>query len=462
MRDPNVETIKRFISERVDKAFLQTYGANACTLGTTADGKPCLTLYVDATKPHYAKVAGPGKISFKAPEGEIDIPVKVVEAGATRFDKGGKSANDRVPGGVGIWVPDYSNYAADWGTLGGWAWDKQEHCAVFLSNAHVLGANGGRSVFYPDPAAKNHFGESTRGQITVDGKNTVDCAIGKPSDASRANFRVLKLGRAIVEINEPRKDMLVQKTGFTTHRTYGKIIRDDWSGNLHDDATGQTHFFSDCLYIEPHEPSHVWTDKGDSGSLVFSCEDIPGRPGVHAVVALHFGGWRATANGPWGGIACPIQAVFDALKITTLPSGVLSTVVASIDAASPLMMPMLGDFRVRCLDSAAGNRLLTVLDENRAELATLLAENESLRIQAASVLRSVFADAADIGEVMGRPISQEAIAGLHSFAAALRESCGDEAPALAAAIDDCMQDIPAAGGSTTMNGILSAGAPVMG
>ena len=121
MRDPNVETIKRFISERVDKAFLQTYGANACTLGTTADGNPCLTLYVDATKPHYAKVAGPGKISFKAPEGEIDIPVKVVEAGATRFDKGGKSATDRVPGGVGIWVPDYSNYAADWGTLGGWA-----------------------------------------------------------------------------------------------------------------------------------------------------------------------------------------------------------------------------------------------------------------------------------------------------------------------------------------------------
>ncbi|MFF2139525.1 hypothetical protein [Streptomyces sp. NPDC058193] len=205
-----------------------------------------------------------------------------------------------VPGGVSVGT--VGTHVGS-GTLGGWVWDTVTRQVVALSNAHVFGSRSGVGVIQP---SAEDGGVPTDDLIaTVLRAGSLDAAIAEPADVSIVRASIAEGGPAVFEIAEATLDMRVQKTGRATGLTFGTVDLIDF----------------DSDYRGSH--SDLWIDAeggdfslgGDSGALYLSS---PGNAAPAAqkrqVVGLHWGGSGQD------GVGHHIGAVFDDLKLSTLPS----------------------------------------------------------------------------------------------------------------------------------------------
>ncbi|MEU2524586.1 MULTISPECIES: chymotrypsin family serine protease [Streptomyces] len=224
-----------------------------------------------------------------------------------------------VPGGVSVGTVGAHVGS---GTLGGWVWDTVTRQVVALSNAHVFGSRPGVSIIQPS---------SDDGGVTPDDRiasvmrtGALDAAIAEPADPSFVSASIVQGGPAVFEIAEATLDMRVQKTGRATGLTFGTVDLIDF----------------DSDYRGSH--SDIWIDAegadfslgGDSGALYLLA---PGSAafaaGRRQAVGLHWGGSGQD------GVGHHIRAVFDDLKLSTLPSGTGVPAVDGITEPDRSMRP---------------------------------------------------------------------------------------------------------------------------
>ncbi|MEU5717610.1 hypothetical protein AB0G71_17815 [Streptomyces sp. NPDC020403] len=205
-----------------------------------------------------------------------------------------------VPGGVGVGT--VGTHAGS-GTLGGWVWDTVTEQVVALSNAHVFGSRAGVSVVQP---AREDGGTAPADRIaSVLRAGSLDAAIAAPADASTVSASIVQGGPAVFEIAEAALDARVQKTGRATGLTFGTVDLIDF----------------DSDYRGSH--SDLWIDAeggdfslgGDSGALYLLAHGAEAPGDRRQVVGLHWGGSGQD------GVGHHITAVFDDLKLSTLPIG---------------------------------------------------------------------------------------------------------------------------------------------
>ncbi|MFF5725091.1 hypothetical protein [[Kitasatospora] papulosa] len=212
-----------------------------------------------------------------------------------------KSRIRPVPGGVSVGTVGAHVGS---GTLGGWVWDTVTRQVVALSNAHVFGARLGVSIIQP---SRDDGGVPPDDRIaSVLRTGSLDAAIGEPADSSIVSASIVQGGPAVFEIAEATLDMRVQKTGRATGLTLGTVDLIDF----------------DSDYRGSH--SDLWIDAeggdfslgGDSGALYLLASGSAARAAENRqVVGLHWGGSGQD------GVGHHIGAVFDDLKLSTLPSG---------------------------------------------------------------------------------------------------------------------------------------------
>ncbi|WP_327328841.1 MULTISPECIES: hypothetical protein [unclassified Streptomyces] len=219
-----------------------------------------------------------------------------------------------VPGGVSVGT--VGTHVGS-GTLGGWVWDTVTRQVVALSNAHVFGSRLGVSIVQPS---------SDDGGVPPDDRiaavlrtGSLDAAIAEPADVSIVSASIVQGGPAVFEIAEATLDMRVQKTGRATGLTFGIVDLIDF----------------DSDYRGSH--SDLWIDAeggdfslgGDSGALYLLASGNAARAAEkRQVVGLHWGGSGQD------GVGHHIRAVFDDLKLSTLPRGINAPAVdAAVDPA---------------------------------------------------------------------------------------------------------------------------------
>lgn len=367
------------------------------------------------------------------------IYTDVIETPEMRFQPVDPESKIRpVPGGVSGGISGHT------GTIGGWVWDTTDDTIVMLTNEHVFEHTAGVDVLQPGTAdggslPTDKIGDVKRGipriqSILAVVPNQVDCAIGDPDSSDIYDLRVLDIGPAVYGTDVAADDMLVEKYGQTTRHTFGEITDADWEGMI-----GGIYYFEDCIYVDPVHPSVIWSDSGDSGSLVFSQTPIPDAGTIKPVVGLHFAG-----NGVQG-IACKIQTVFDRLDLTTLCDGAYPSVAESLFETgteseeaeeylrtgsalasrtatrfSPLTFVrkerdkyrerrfyagISRDIQKRLMTSERGRVITDFVDQNRAELLTLFAKDGDVRRATLAGIKPLVSGTTTTSEVFERQVT---------------------------------------------------------
>lgn len=372
----------------------------------------------------------------------IEVPPAQLEA----FDP--EDRHRPVPGGVSGGISGHT------GTIGGWVWDETDDTIVMLSNDHVFGHTAGVDIMQQGSAdggslPADKIGDVKRGIARVNSPavNTVDCAIGDPDSSDIYDLTVHDIGPAVYAIEVATLDMLVEKYGQTTEHTYGEVQDADWSGTV----SGR--LFEDCLYVDAVAPSPDWSDGGDSGSLVFSQETVDSDSDINPVVGLHF------AGGGTHGIECKIQNVFADLNLTTLCAGAFASFLDGLfeaetegepSEASEARLRMLAglasrsvtgftpvsfvrrerfkasafrfhagisrDLQSRLRKTAKGRIVTKFVDDNRAELLTLLSRDGDIRRATVAALKPLVAGATTTTDVLRRKLTKRDLERLEKLA----------------------------------------------
>jgi hypothetical protein len=405
-----------------------------------------LRVYVSQKRPSAqltAHEAIPGTITF-IPQKETArrrLYTDVIETPPAVFQQVDPETRIRpVPGGVSGGISGHT------GTIGGWVWDLTDDSIVMLSNEHVFQHTAGVDILQQGTAdggtlPADKIGDVKRGiaripSILAVHPNYVDCAIGDPDSADIYDLTVLEIGPAVYAIAVPLGDMLVEKYGQTTEHTFGQITDADWEGWV-----ANVYYYDDCIRVEPVAPSAIWSDSGDSGSLVFSQTPIGEDSEIKPVVGLHFAG-----NG-YSGVACKIHNVFENLNLTTLCDGAFSSVSDSLfglelegeEAEAQLQARaalasrtatqfsprsfvrkergklrerrfhagISRDMQKRLRISERGRAITDFVDQNRSELLTRFAKDGDVRRATVAAIRPLVAGATTTTEVLERTVSAE-------------------------------------------------------
>jgi hypothetical protein len=316
-----------------------------------------------------------------------------------------------VPGGVSFGSSGHT------GTLGGWVWDTTDDTIVALSNNHVLGNAIGAGALQQGTADGGSLPGDKVGDVkrsiarAYPGTNVVDCAIADVDDVGDVDARVLGVGPAVHALQTPELDMLVEKSGQATGHTFGEITDVDY-----ETRSTEGYLYDDQFRIVPVAPSADWSAGGDSGSLVFS--QTPATGVIKPAVGLHWGGSGVN------GVACKIQNVFSALDLTTICTGRFSSFLDALFAPDRPGVPLAVTSRARTtaassrfhagisrdiqarLEASLSGRLLTdLVDDHRAELASLLLRAGDVRRATAAALRPLVAEAMTSTDVLGRALT---------------------------------------------------------
>jgi hypothetical protein len=427
------------------RGFLARHGAHSVGIGRKivdgeVTGRLALRVYV-AKKIPSAEVTPhervPKTITFLPSHAERRkrLYTDVIETPPARFEQVDPRDNIRpVPGGVSCGIMGST------GTIGGWVWDTTDDTIVMLSNEHVYGTTPGidiiqRGSYDGGSTPADKIGDVKRGiPRSTTATNYVDCSISDPDSSDVYDLSVLEVGPAVYAIEAPVDDMLVEKFGRTTEHTFGQITDNDWAGYI-----DWVYYFEDCFRVDPVSPSTDWSDKGDSGSLVFSQSPIAEDSDIKPAVGLHF------AGGGTHGIECKIQNVFSRLDLTTLCDGAYSSVADSLFESgtegleaeaifgalsalaarsatwfSPLTFvrrergtsrvrsPFSGisrDVQQRLVTSDRGRVITRFVDQNRAELLTLFAKDGDVRRATLAAIRPLVAGATTTTDVLERKVT---------------------------------------------------------
>ena len=200
------------------------------------------------------------------------------------------------------------------GTLGGWAWDTTDDSLVLLSCQHVLGREG-TDVFLGPASSHVKIGKVKR-SISHSPAVPLDCAIATIDLTHDPAFVVQSLGAAIMMTDSQiRRNLPTRKRAATTDVREGRVV----AGSRRVTLDGE-HY---PRVIEVRGEGAAWSAGGDSGALVF--DDEVYESGLRAVIGLHFAGHEERDR---HGFALRISEVFAALRLTTLPDGLLTALLA--------------------------------------------------------------------------------------------------------------------------------------
>jgi hypothetical protein len=486
-QDPAYPLLREFKLGIVPRDSLALWGGHSIGIGRKiVDGEEtdqlALRIYVAKKRPSAQlspREEVPKTISFlpRKAKRRRRLLTDVIETPRARFQPVDPETRIRpVPGGVS------GGTAAHTGTIGGWVWDMTDDTIVMLSNDHVFGHTAGVDILQQGavdggslPVDKT--GDVKRGiaRSTVV-NNVVDCAIGDPDSSDIYDLSVLEIGPAVYAIEVPHGDMLVEKYGQTTRHTFGEITDIDWEGLI--DGAGGPYYFEDCFRVDPVAPTTDWSAGGDSGSLVFSQTPIPDTDGIKPVVGLHF------AGGGTHGIECKIQTVFNRLDLTTLCDGAcaafseslfgaemegevseeaearLRTVSALATRIGPLAFVrkerskyrarsfysgISRDIQKRLMTSERGRVITDFVDQNRAELLTLLTTDGDIRRATVAAIRPLVAGATTTTDVLERAVTAEDLERLEKLGRELARKGG---PRLQEALERLMALRPEAEGES--------------
>jgi hypothetical protein len=451
----NYARLREYKATQVTADWLGPLGAHSVGIGRKeVQGKRTNTLallvYVERKQPvaRLSAEAVPSSVSYlsRKEKREVRLPTDVIETPRPAPEQDPETRIRPVPGGVSFGI------SGSTGTLGGWVWDATDDTIVGVSNNHVLGDTIGADTLQQGTADGGSLPGDKIGDVkrsvprVAPGTNLVDCAISAVDDAANADLEVLEVGPGVYEVATPTLDMLVEKFGQTTHHTFGRITDVDL-----ETTSTEGFFFDQQLRIVPVDPSDDWSAGGDSGSLVFSQRPTSGD--IKPAVGLHWGGSGVN------GVACAIQNVFSALRLTTLCNSLFSAFLDAlfeteqgeiepdtearlrdVAAAAPsvrarpgLALPVTPrartiaaargfhagisrDVQARLETSRRGRLLTQLVDTHRAELANLLLKDGDIRRATVASLRPLVAGATTSTEVLERALSAEDLKRLDALA----------------------------------------------
>lgn len=450
---PNYALLREYKATRVSREQMGRLGAHSVGIGRKeVNGKRTNTLallFYVARKEAVARLSAdlvPPEVSFvsRTTKKDARLPTDVIETPPLQFEQDPQTRLRPAPGGASFGIQGST------GTLGGWVWDPTDDTLVALSNNHVLGDTVGTDTLQPGTADGGSLPADKIGDVkrTIPrispGTNTVDCAISDVDDPANPDLEVIEIGPAVFADEVPVIDMQVEKSGRTTGHTFGEITDAD----LETTSDGIT--FDDCLRIVPVSPTTDWSARGDSGSLVFSTTPVSGE--IKPVVGLHFGGSGVN------GAACKIQNVFAALDIEPICDGFfesfsealfeveeegalepvtearlrkVSAIASRRGAGIPPTVTARGrrraragrlqagisrDMQARLRSSRRGKAFTDLVDEHRAELASLLMKDGDLRRAAIAAFRPLVGGATTTTDVLERALTAEDLRRIDSLA----------------------------------------------
>lgn len=237
-----------------------------------------------------------------------------------------------------------------YGTLGGWVSDLGDDSVVLLTNNHVVTLPGNTDrIPSPSTLVQPVGGSATADQIgrtkrivpiatsaTASGAPTtsVDAAIATITAPRTDN--VLNIGPGVYELGAVTLGLDVQKrgarTGFTRN---GRVTSISTSVRINYGTVMNPRFAiigtGNSVFAVTSTDGNRVLDRGDSGSLIFS--QARGRlRTTFPVVGINFGGGAAGPNLPFGTLmfACEINAVLNALNVTTLCTGAARALIRSV------------------------------------------------------------------------------------------------------------------------------------
>ncbi|MGI9551195.1 MAG: hypothetical protein ACR2MT_08355 [Aurantibacter sp.] len=446
-----IEDIREFKTRMLSRENLEKWGAHAMGIGRKlVKGKPtnqfCLRIFVENKQPTEkigTNLEIPPYFIYQPEKSKrsVKIYTDVIQEPMARFEPVDPETMIRpVPGGVS------GGILGSTGTIGGYVWDNTDDTIVMLSNHHVFGHNTGTTIVQQGSAdggssPTNDFGEVKRGIPRISGGavNTVDCSVGDPDDSDDIDLSVVDIGPAVYAVDVAEVEMLVEKYGQTTRHTYGMITDEDWEGWV------STFYFEQCFRVDNRAPSTDWSAGGDSGSLVFSQTPIEAGSEIKPVVGLHFAGASTY------GIGCHIQNVFSRLDLTTLCSGAFSSFLdslfgreeeleledevafnalasmAKMQVVKRIPRPLLRKARCKAQSrnlysgisrdiqdqlraTNRGRKVVSIVNDYRHELLTLLAKDNDIRRVTTLAVSSLAEGTTTSSEFMEKKISKNDIA----------------------------------------------------
>ena len=344
-----------------------------------------------------------------------------------------------VPGGCSIGAEASVNA----GTLGGWACDNTDDTIVLLSNNHVISnldtlpalrriVQPGRfdGGVLPDDvigSLKRHVPVNTIANPPAAGAviptSVVDAAIGRVDDDIDIDHDVLQIGPAVYEIRAPALNMNVQKRGRTTRlTTNGRIVSVGMTFNTTYRNQTRISRVQNAFRIRLTD-GNLFSDSGDSGSLIFDQQAGQLR-GTLPVVGLLYAGGSFFDGTPFTD-ANDINAVFGALNLDTVCACIARAIIraifgapgeeataASASAASSGLRRRereLRKFRSRVLAQTRYGKVLDALITEDAALGgKVLAEDEEAFAAAVRALRPLRHEASYL-ELLDKPIDSQTV-----------------------------------------------------
>ncbi|KEH99930.1 hypothetical protein IRP63_15850 (plasmid) [Clostridium botulinum] len=168
-----------------------------------------------------------------------------------------------IPGGYAISTPTKLG-----GTLGCFATDESN--TYLLTCNHVIAINGDIRLFTPILQPSFNFGGTAPKdavanlskyiKVNEGTENKVDCAIAQVTDLHNISKNIAIINKPLRGIVDAKIGMRVQKIGYITERTLGKITVIGSTFNL--TMWGKSYKFVDQIWTTKMD------DKGDSGSIL--------------------------------------------------------------------------------------------------------------------------------------------------------------------------------------------------
>ena len=389
------------------------------------------------------------RVTISDSETDTIVPTDVIELPAPEVHALLPGAVHRpVPGGVRIW----SSANSGAGTLGGWVWDNTDESIVFLGNQHVLSNVVGSAIHQPNSNAANRIGqvkrfaatpfEGSESDLTPADCNFADAAIASVDDTDDVSLTVLEQGPAVFQIAEPSLFMAVQKYGQLSQLTEGSVTTTLDSNTVAEFPDGQGNFvLCDNFIVRPIEPDTAFSEKGDSGSLVFQ-RSTPSVPvdGLPAVGLLWGGGGSAGMQNQFS-ICSKIGRVFSELDIDVLCAGGFEAFIDAIFDDQPgdtvrarvasLFKPtrispkrfshgLARSVQARLKRTKRGKVLVDMLQKHRAEALTLLIRSGDVRRSAIHALTPILRGTVTLDQLFATKLSKDDCKRIKLFVNAVR------------------------------------------
>ena len=322
---------------------------------------------------------------------EADRPVMLA---CDDCDANLQSMERPLPGGYSISISG----SLDSGTIGGWVWDTRTDQVVFISNAHVLGeisedglsatVTAGTRVTQPSFEDGPGLQGSLFGEVIRQG-SMFDAAIGSPYNIDNARLEIECIGSAVYATIDPEIGMEVEKVGRTTGRTCGVIENIDVEGL---GPEGNNHFGSAIDFIIAPDDPDVFSNRGDSGSIIVKREETIIQDGQEIqdvrqpAVGLLWGSNFVTG----AGLAHPIKRVFSTLNVKPICDGYFDYLLGQIvfSGYSSFLAKQMSEkqgkqfsreLEKRFLETKTGTKISEMLRRYRVDAIQVLMHGDGLR-----------------------------------------------------------------------------------